>query len=224
MLFLAILAFSVDPTITLPQEISGQPGEFITIKPATNGKVVRFVAIDTGINLFPSDLLSDKTVTVASCTQPGRYRVLAYTALGDVASPPAITTVVIGGVAPPSPVNPVNPPQPTDPMAEALQSIYGALAEDGKEAKRAALAGVYKRAVEVAGDSRLKTTGEMYLVVRQMARQVLADGDLRGIRDRLNQELDGILPTVSETPLTPELREKIKGQFSRCAAALEGLK
>ena len=224
MYFLVILALAADPTITLPLEISGQPGEFITIRPQTTGKVVRFVAIDAGLNLFPSDLLADKTVTVANCVQPGRYRVLAYTALGDVASPPAITTVVIGGIAPPSPVTPVNPPSPADPIAEALQSIYGALAEDGKEAKRSALAGVYRRAVAVTDDTRLKTTGELYLMVRQMARQVLTDGDLRGVRDRLNQELDGILPTVSETLLSPELRDKIKGQFTRCAAALEILK
>lgn len=226
MILLAILAMAVDPVVTLPQEITGQPGEFITIKPATTGKVVRFVALDTGLNLFPSDLLSDKTATVASCVQPGRYRVLAYTALGDAASPPAITTVVIGGAppAPPKPVDPVVPPAPKDPMVEALQSIYGALAEDGKETKRAALAGVYRRAIPLVDDPRLRTTGELYLLVRQMARQLLADGDLRAVRDRLNQELDGLLPTMAETPLTAELRARVREQFTRCAAALEGLK
>ena len=63
----------------------------------------------------------------------------------------------------------------------------------------------------------------LYLLVRQLSRQVLADGDLRAVRDRLNQELDGQLPTQADTVLTPELRGKIKAQFSRCAAALEGL-
>ena len=220
---LIFLLIAADPTVTLPLEINGQPGEFISIRPVTSGRLVRFVALDAGLNLFPSDLLADKTVTVASCVQPGRYRVLAYTALGDVASPPAITTVVIGGV-PPRPVDPTVPPAPKDPMVDALQSIYGALSEDGKENKRAALAGIYRRALPVVDDPRLKTTGELYLLVRQMARQLLADGDLRAVRDRLNQELDGLLPTMADTALTPELRAQMRTQFTRCAAALEGLK
>ena len=226
MMIFLLLVLGVDPAVKLPQEITGQPGEFIAIKPETNGKVVRFVALDTGLNLFPSDLLSDKTATVASSVRPGRYRVLAYTALADVASPPAITTIVIGGAVPPAPVDPVVPPvpPPADPMAEALQSIYGALAEDQKDAKRAALAGVYRRAIPLVDDARVKTTGELYLLVRQTARQLLADGDLRAVRERLNQELDGSLPTVQDTPLTPELRDRIKAQFTRCAMALEGLK
>lgn len=223
MMMILLLVLGVDPAVKLPQEITGQPGEFITIKPETNGKVVRFVALDLGLNLFPSDLLADKTATVANAVQPGRYRVLAYTALEGVPSAPSIVTVVVGGAVPPKPVNPVVPPQPADPLAEAIAAIYGGNVEPGRDEKRRALAGVYRRAEPMVDDTRARTTGELYLLVRQLSRQVLADGDLRAVRDRLNQELDGQLPTQADTVLTPELRGKIKAQFSRCAAALEGL-
>lgn len=99
--------------LSLPKEVAGDPGEFITIKATTNGKYVRWMVIDSGLNLFPVELLADSKVAVVTARNKGRYRLLAVTALADEVSSPVITTVVIGEV-PPTPPGPT-PPGPTPP-------------------------------------------------------------------------------------------------------------
>lgn len=109
---LAPLAFAAPPTLTLPAEVTGEVAAFVTVKATVAGDVkgVKYVPIDAGLSVFPSDLLSDKTVTVVVASKAGRYRVLAYSGNADGPSEPAITTVVIGGAKPvdPPPVSPTD--------------------------------------------------------------------------------------------------------------------
>jgi hypothetical protein len=101
------------PTLDLPETVDGPVGGFITVAAETNGTVVRWHAIDPGLNLFPVELLRDSRAAVVTSSRAGRYRLLAYTALGDVPSDPETVTVIVGD-APPVPPGP-QPPGPTPP-------------------------------------------------------------------------------------------------------------
>ncbi len=108
----AATAFAAPPVVTLPAEVAGEVSAFVTVRATVTAesKGVKYVPIDAGLSVFPSDLLTDKTVTVVVASKPGRYRVLAYSGNGDGPSEPAQTVVVIGGAVKPPPVDPVPPP------------------------------------------------------------------------------------------------------------------
>lgn len=110
----AKVAFKEDngePFVTLPATVEGKIGAYIPIKPLTNGKEVKYIAIDDGLNVFPAEMLIDKRSTVVSSISAGRYRLLAYTAVADTPSQPVITTIVVGNPPPVPPPNP-DPPGP----------------------------------------------------------------------------------------------------------------
>lgn len=119
-------AFADPPKVTLPAEIPGEVSAFVVVRAKLEGeaKGVKYHPIDPGLSVFPSELLSDKTVTVVVAAKPGRYRVLAYSGNADGPSEPAVTTVVIGGAKPVPP--PIDPP-PTDPPPPATGRLYFAV-------------------------------------------------------------------------------------------------
>jgi hypothetical protein len=88
------------PPVDVPKEVAGEPGAFVTVRAKTDGKVVRFVPLDPGLNLFPPDLLADKKAAVFTAPAAGRYRVLVYSSVKDDPTEPAVVTVVIGGAQP----------------------------------------------------------------------------------------------------------------------------
>lgn len=101
------------PTITAPAEITGEVSAFVIVKAETkNANWVRYVPLDPGLSVFPSDLLADRTVTVVVASKAGRYRVLAYTG-NDEGGAQAIVTLVIGKVETPG-----KEPPKTDPPIE----------------------------------------------------------------------------------------------------------
>ena len=103
--------------VKLPAEIKGKPGEFVVISATTTDPQVKWFGIDAGLNLFPAQLLKDSKTAVVTALVPGRYRVLAVSAKGDMPSEFAECLVVIGD-APPVVVIPVPPgPDPTPPPA-----------------------------------------------------------------------------------------------------------
>jgi len=111
-LFLCCLSSAAD--LTLPKSAGGLPGDFITVQATTTGTVVKWVAIDQGLKVFPTQLLKDTRTAVVSSNTPGSFRLLAYTADASGPSDPAICTVtVLGAPTPPEPVP--NPPTPSDP-------------------------------------------------------------------------------------------------------------
>lgn len=125
---LAILVLLVadvgDSMIRTPAEVKGDVGDFIKVEATTNCKAVKWYAMDGGLAIFPMDLLKDTRTAVVVGKQPGRYRLLAYTAAGDTPSDPAIVLVIVGNAPPPVPPEPgpqppgPNPPQPPTPAKE----------------------------------------------------------------------------------------------------------
>lgn len=99
------------PTLTLPAEIKGEPGTFIAVRAESSAAWVNFKA-DTGLAVFPSNLLSDRKATVLTAAKAGRYRLFAYT--GSGAGGVDAETVIVVGNAPPVPPGPVPDPVPPD--------------------------------------------------------------------------------------------------------------
>jgi hypothetical protein len=217
MLFLLWLVAA--QSLTLPAEIVGGVGEFVTVRPQTSAALVRFIALDAGLSVFPADLLSDKTATVVSSPTAGRYRLLAW--LADPTTLPVITSVVIGGK--PGPVIPPVIPD-ADPFRLSVRAIFGSIADPAKTANAAALAAAYRTAVELCNDTSLTTTGDLYGAIRAATSKALPDGVLVPVRDRIRTELNGALPSDPATLLTSSVRQSIAAQFGRVAGVIEGLK
>jgi hypothetical protein len=100
-------------TLELPAEVKGQVGQFLRVPAKTDGSMVQWYSLDPGLNVFPVDLLKDSKTAVIVGTKEGRFRLMAYTALKDTPSLPAVCVIVIGDSPDPGPT-PV-PPGPTPP-------------------------------------------------------------------------------------------------------------
>jgi hypothetical protein len=211
MTFLILALFG---QLSLPPEIRGEVAGFVTVTATTEGKLVRFLPLDGGLNVFPSNLLADPKSTVVSAAVPGRYRLLAYSSVADVPTPPAITTIIIGQVKP-------DPgPQP-DQLATALKGIYGGLQEQGQADQLSRLIETYRQGETIAADPSIQTTENLYqALVKARKNAGVRDGALSAIRERIAQEWAASMGTV-DVPLSPALRDRAVALCGRIRSALE---
>jgi hypothetical protein len=220
MIYFILLACAQD--LKLPAEVRGEVGSFVTILAETSGKVVKFYPLDPGLSVFPPALLANTKATVVVSAQPGRYRVLAYTASGDTPSDPVLCTVVIGGAppapVPPSPVPPSPVPPAPDALALSLRSIYGGLQEAGKAQTVATLAKVF-RAVD---PSTVATLGQLESTLRAQSRGIPTTA-IQPIRETIAEHLRSTLGEVPEMVIDEALRAKARAELARVATILEGL-
>ena len=204
----------VGQQVTIPLEIHGQPGQFISIPSVTDCKSVQWVVLDAGLNLFPVELLRDTTTAVVSANSPGKFRVLAYAAKGDVASKPVITTVIIGD--PPEPL----PDETTSKLTRELKSLYVSLSEDDKAGKVTKLSGLYASFASTVKGEEVQTAGELLGLCKEATARVLSPSDLREIRVRLQSEMAGF-PTDPDAKLDDKIKKMISGKFMEISKALE---
>ena len=209
-----ILFLALGQQVTLPQEIYGQPGAFISIPSVTDCKSVQWVVLDAGLNLFPVELLRDTTTAVVSANSPGKFRVLAYAAKGDVASKPVITTVIIGD--PPEPA----PDETTSKLIRELKSLYVSLSEDDKAGKVTKLSGLYASFATTVKGEEVQTAGELLGLCKEATARLLSPSDLREIRVRLQSEMSGF-PTDPDAKLDDKIKKMISGKFMEISKALE---
>ena len=228
-IFLAFSQATTTPDILLPDTVKAQVGSFIPITAQTKGEVVRFVALDPGLNVFPSNLLSDKKTTVVVATQNGRYRILAYTSINNIPTEPAFTTVIVGDVNP-TPPNPGPGPNPTPPnpnvpdeLADSIKGIFGGLQEPDKADSAKKLAQVYELAVLEVDNPKYSNLGQLYSAVRAISFQNIKADKLNPIREVIANELDKVVGTDPNIKLDDSTKKKIKGQFNRVAKILGGL-
>ena len=198
--------------LKLPAEVKGEPAAFITVLAETQGKSVKFFPLDTGLSVFPAALLANPKATVVTAAQPGRYKLLAYTAVGESLSDPVICTVVIGGSVP-------LPPGPVDdPLATALAGMYGGLQEVGKAQTVLSLAKVF-RSVDPA---KFADIGGLYAALTA-AGSTIPKESCRPLRERIGDHLAGVLGDDPAKPLTDDLRAKARAELARVATILEKL-
>jgi hypothetical protein len=108
-------ALAAPPSVTAPEKVYGETGDWVFFTVTTDGKGVKFVPLDAGLSLFPQGKLRDPNETAARATKPGSYRVLVYSGNADGPSEPRVVLVVFGqpGPAPPEPKPPdPKPPEP----------------------------------------------------------------------------------------------------------------
>lgn len=209
-----IILLSFAQQVTLPAEIHGQPGQFISIPSVTDCKSVQWVVLDQGLNLFPVELLRDTTTAVVSANSPGKFRVLAYAAKGDQASKPVITTVIIGD--PPEPI----PDETTSKLQKELKSLYVSLTEDDKLGKVNKLSSLYSSFASTVKGEEVQTAGELLAICKEAVARVLSPSDLREIRVRVQSELSGF-PTDPDAKLDDKIKKMMSGKFMEISKALE---
>jgi hypothetical protein len=133
------------PKLTLPEVVTGKAGAFIKVSATTNGREVRWQALDDGLNVFPGEMLKDSKSTVVT-GEAGDHRLMAYTALADVPSDPAVCIVRITGPPKPEPKPDPRPepkpdPKPEPPPVVVASSLWIVCIDDalGRSQQTAAL-------------------------------------------------------------------------------------
>jgi hypothetical protein len=117
----ALLLLAAPPTLTIPKEIAGEPGAFIVVRAESDSPWVNFRA-DSGLAVFPANLLSDRKATVVTARAPGRFTLHAYT--GNVDGGVDADVVIVVGGAPPVPPGPGPvPPGPSPPVVEGKREL-----------------------------------------------------------------------------------------------------
>jgi hypothetical protein len=189
----------------------------VTVIATTEGKVVRYVALDQGLQVFPSSLLANQRATVVTSAKPGRYRLLAYTSVADVPTEPVITTVIIGSSTPPV-------PPPIDTLADALGGIYGGSQERDKAATLARLLTLYRAAPATIRSPTITTTEQLYsAMVAARKTAGIADAALSPVRERIAVEWTAVMG-ADDRALTPELRDAAITLSARIVSALETIR
>jgi hypothetical protein len=212
-----LAALLVIGQLVVPAEVRGEVAEFVTVIASTEGKVVRYVALDAGLQVFPSSLLANQRATVVTSARPGRYRLLAYTSVADVPTEPVITIVIIGGSTPPV-------PPPIDTLADALAGIYGGSQERDKAATLARLLTLYRAAPATIRSPTITTTEQLYsAMVTARKNAGIADAALSPVRERIAVEWTAVMG-ADDRALTPELRDAATTLAARIVAALETIR
>ena len=217
------------PKIELPKEISAEVSDPVAIKATTTGKIIKWMVLDvdkdgkSGIAIFPAEL-KDPLTTVVICKKPGNWRVMAYTALGDEPSDPAICTIKVAGYVPPGPdpgPGPGPTPGPVDPLTTELQTIYNGLTETDKADSLLKLQSLYAAVPASLNDPSIKTVGQMRAFLVKAFTSVLPVEKIKPIRDRLNTAMYPELPT---TPGDPVNVAAVTAIFQKYHKILSGVK
>lgn len=217
MIWLICLALATDPTVSLPPAVAARPGRLVQIAAKTDCKLVRWYLAGDDADLI---VMESTRSAIFSAMAPGRYRILAWTAAGDIPSEPAVCVVTVGS-APPVPPGPV---EPTDPLAVALKGLLEANQDPDKTKQLVALADVYRRAGRAATDPEIKTAGDLFAFARRQALAALPPMALEAIRAKLGEELAAVLPTDPDAALTPSIRTAATEIYNKLAGILESLK
>lgn len=219
---LTTLVLVLGQHVNLPPEIHGLPGTFVSIPAVSDCKAIQWLVLDPGLHLFPVELLRDTSTAVVTTTVPGKYRILAYTAKGDVPSKPVITVVTIGDPPGPAPPPPTPEPEELGRLGRDLKAVYKALNEPGKQEKVIKLAALYKSLAKAVQGAGIGTAGEVLTVAREAAAKVLNPSDLLEIRARLQSELQmSAFPLDPTVRLDEEMRKMMAAKFLEISLALE---
>ncbi len=233
LLFLFVMPWAVyaqSPNLQIPAEVRADPSAFARVQATTDCPVVRWVSLDSGLNLFPPELLKDSRTAVVIATRPGRYRLLAVAAKDSIPTEPAICTVVVGDAPSPGPgpsPNPTPPspvPAPDAEFRKALQSAYDLERGDTKDGHRLHLISVYQRGKQTARDPQVTQVFGLFTRMAAHRLEAVPDAEFTQVRHAINQELDKQLPRDNGASLDESTRTKCVEQFNRVIAALEVLK
>jgi hypothetical protein len=202
-------------------------GDWIVLRAETDGKIVRWKALDAGIRIAPPELaLRDAKTALATSCRPGVYRVHAVTAKADVPSEIVEFRVTVEGDAPPPGPGPgpgpTPPPEPTDPIARRIREALAA--DPGTPAQKrewaAALAGFYAAMAKHVAADQTATVGDLLADYRNAIPAVLPADAIAGTRRLAGQEVAAIAGEDPERKIDQPLKTKLVDLFTRLASAL----
>jgi hypothetical protein len=219
-----ILSLIIAQQITLPPEVKGKPGSFITIPATTDGSIVQWVVLDSGLELFPAELLASTRTAVVIAQSEGTYRLLAYTAKDNNPSQPTICRIIVKQSGPEPTPTPPEPEPEANSLQKQLQTLYGADNSQDKAKHKTALVGVYKELINATASPEISTYGQLYQVAQRASEKVIPKGALLPVRTEIARYLDDKLPNETKSELTLEERTRCAKEFSQVAKALEALK
>jgi hypothetical protein len=214
MLFILLSLLVQSPKVELPATLNAKPGRLIQITARTEQKAVKWFLASSDADLI---VMESTKSAIFSAMIPGDYRLIAYTAAGDVPSDPSICIVTVGNIAP----IPANDPLAVA-LAVALENIWGALQEPDSKISKAALIATYRDGAALVDDPKIVDFGAFHAALLAARRKRLADDKLLTIRERISAEWQ-TLGDAPETLLTSEIRGKIRNIMARVVAALEKL-
>lgn len=206
-------------------DVRAVAGDWIVLRADTEGRVVRWKALDRGLRLAPPELaLRDPRTAVATAARPGRYRVVCVTARGDVPSEIVefVVTVEADAPDPPGP----GPPEPTDPVARRVRDAFAS--DPGEAAKKReyviALAGFYAAMAKHVQADQAATVGDLLSDYRAAIPAVLPDDAVPATRKACGEEVASVAGADPDRKIDPALKSKLVDLFTRLASALDALK
>jgi hypothetical protein len=202
------LALVPVPVIQLPHEMRAVPGRMVRITAETVGKQVMWHLVGEEADLVP---FPAGKVALFSSPKPGRYTVLAWTALADVPSAAAVCTVIVGD--PPAP--------PADSWVQEFRKLIRDDTSAEKAQHLAQLAVLYREAGRFTETAEASTVGDLAARIRAAAASLLPADSLVALRKRIADEIAKQLPLDGEQPLDAVTRAKAAKLFIRIAQALE---
>lgn len=218
--------------------IQAEVGQPIPLNPETDCDDVRYTVLSKGAWIIDGKQLPvlQKSAIFSSNT-PGIYTVLIDGAkVVDGKGKLAQLKLIINVGKTPTPVDPINPidpptPQPKD---EFTSKVVAAWKSDppvqnadltvGNNVEAAAfLSSVYKVATTQGGlIDTSDTVDKVFTKMQSIRRKKYGDDFLPKTRDILEELIKKELPAPNTgTPLTPELKTKIKNVFNKISVALE---
>lgn len=220
-------ATSFAQSVSLPEKVEVNPGRLAGITIRWDGDDLRWIC-SPEIDVFREYDPDPKVVRLRLIGyEEGSFKLVAITCKDGKLSEFASCAIVVGKPGPGPGPNPPPPPPPApdDPLLKALQKAYGEdIGGAEKAVWKAALRGVYKSAGEL-DLAKIKTAGELYSVLRNSSKSVIADDNaLFNLRTAIADLLKEQLPSAPSAELNQEHRQKAKLFFNRLAAVLEHLK
>lgn len=206
------------PSVVLPKEVTGEPGDFIQVAATTNCVELKWFTVDKNLKVFPPSLLKSTHTAIVSSVVPGQYALYSYGAKGDIPTDPAKCIITIQGPRPPPGPDPVPPPPGT--FAERVRQGY--------LADVAAGAGDAKIKKDYADNYRaLLRFIDTYKTLRDLHQ------DLDGLNERMigakmpkmrrviGERLAADLPREANVVIQERLKQQITETFNAIIAAVE---
>lgn len=242
-----VMTLALGQPPTLPEirilPAAAEPGVLVKLRAETNGKEVKWRAITPGASViaFPGQYSKE---AVFCAPAAGSYKVIAWTAAGDVPTDAAEGVVTVGRKPEddkkPDPVVPPGPPRPDDkprPPAEPVarkfyDALYGdalQLAPEQRKKFLAYLAASWATAADLARERKVATAGQLFDGVRESVAKFLKDegwaaNQYQGLRKAIAAQIAAELDFDRDTVLDDLGYERAAAVFGATAKAIEACK
>lgn len=123
--WLVVAVSAQGQSVSMPSEVTAPVGRLSTLAVKFEGKVLRWVSLDNDLGVIREYDETPGQVTLRLIPfKEGTYKIVAYTAKGDVPSEPAVCVVKTGGEPGPNPPGPNPPPSPPVPSGLRVLVVY----------------------------------------------------------------------------------------------------